>query len=531
MAEKMLILLLAKLGNLIPEGGIWMNTQRPEWNDANNALAGKGLSVVTAGYLRRYIVLFQTLLEDTDVPAFSITRDVLDHLTATQTVLEKHRAMLGGSFNDRKRRELMDQLGQASSDYRWNYYEHGFSGEFGELQKSVLLAFLGLARAYIDHTLKANQRSDGLFHAYNILQINAGTAAVGHLYEMLEGQVAVLSSGLLDGDQALALLRALKNSNLYRADQLSYMLYPDRELPGFLKKNHISGKQFEGFALVQKLVDQDDHSLISRDVNGVYHFHGSFRNNSDVRKALDKLRQRPELTELVDAEGGMILALFEKAFDHQSFTGRSGTFFAYEGLGSIYWHMVTKLLLAAQESFHQALEQGASPSTCQALQQAYYDIQKGLGFNKTPDVYGAFPTDPYSHTPAGQGARQPGMTGQVKEEILARLSELGLRVEQGRISFKPVLLREQEFSSRPGSFEAIGLDGSKRALPIPAGAVAYTFCQVPVVYILSAAEKIELAFADGSMQSLPGRTLSAELSEHIFRRDGQIRQVTFFNHR
>ena len=42
--------------NFVPEGGIWMNTQRPEWNDANNALVGKGLSVVTLCYLRRTIV-------------------------------------------------------------------------------------------------------------------------------------------------------------------------------------------------------------------------------------------------------------------------------------------------------------------------------------------------------------------------------------------------------------------------------------------------------------------------------------------
>ena len=35
--EKILATALAKLSNFIPEGGIWMNTQRPEWNDANNA--------------------------------------------------------------------------------------------------------------------------------------------------------------------------------------------------------------------------------------------------------------------------------------------------------------------------------------------------------------------------------------------------------------------------------------------------------------------------------------------------------------
>ena len=42
-----------------------------------------------------------------------------------------------------------------------------------------------------------------------------------------------------------------------------------------------------------------------------------------------------------------MLDLFERLFDHESFTGRSGTFFGYEGLGCIYWHMVSKLRLAA----------------------------------------------------------------------------------------------------------------------------------------------------------------------------------------
>ncbi|MEL0088384.1 MAG: hypothetical protein VW757_09890, partial [Halieaceae bacterium] len=35
LTEKILVTLLAKLANFIPDTGIWMNTQRPEWNDAN----------------------------------------------------------------------------------------------------------------------------------------------------------------------------------------------------------------------------------------------------------------------------------------------------------------------------------------------------------------------------------------------------------------------------------------------------------------------------------------------------------------
>ena len=57
--EKLLVPLLSKLGNLVIDGGIWLNTQRPEWNDANNALVGQGLSMVTLYYLRRYVSFMQ----------------------------------------------------------------------------------------------------------------------------------------------------------------------------------------------------------------------------------------------------------------------------------------------------------------------------------------------------------------------------------------------------------------------------------------------------------------------------------------
>ncbi len=57
LAEKLLVLVLARLFNFIPEAGLWMNTQRPEWNDANNALVGFGVSMVTLYFLRRFLSL------------------------------------------------------------------------------------------------------------------------------------------------------------------------------------------------------------------------------------------------------------------------------------------------------------------------------------------------------------------------------------------------------------------------------------------------------------------------------------------
>ena len=119
--------------------------------------------------------------------------------------------------------------------------------------------------------------------------------------------------------------------------------------------------------------------------------------------------------ETLEAAREPLQVLYEQVFNHSAFTGRSGGMFGFEGLGSIYWHMVSKLLLVVQENFFAAQDQMADPATCQRLGSLYYRVREGIGFNKSPVEYGAFPTDPYSHTPQHLGAQQPGMTGQVKE--------------------------------------------------------------------------------------------------------------------
>jgi len=258
------------------------------------------------------------------------------------------------------------------------------------------------------------------------------------------------------------------------------------------------------------------------------HFPGSFRNAKDVKRALAGLRKSDEYASLVDREADSIPELFESVFDHASFTGRSGTFFAYEGLGSIYWQMVSKLLLAVQETLLRARAQGEPSSTVQALIDVYYDIRSGLGFNKPPDVYGAFPTDPYSHTPAGQGAKQPGMTGQVKEDLLARMAELGAFVQQGVLFFDTLMLRESEFTSEESIFPYINVHGQEQSIELPPGSLAYTFCQVPIVAIRSDEDRVAIAYSSGRERQVAGHCLDVEASGHVFRRDGQIGQITVY---
>ncbi len=526
LAEKLLSLLLAKLVNLVPGGGIWMNTQRPEWNDANNALVGKGVSVVTLAYLRRYLVFFKDLLANSGLEKLSLSTEITGLLNAIRRILTENYLALMGEITDVQRKVVMDALGEAGTAFRAHCYRQGLSGEVVPIAMDDLIAFLTMAQAIVEHTLHANQRPDRLYHAYNVLRLADDQVAIKRLDLMLEGQVAILSSGLLAPAEALDLLRQLRASPLYRADQHSYILYPDRDLPGFLAKNVINSAEVRDLALVSALTAHADSRLISADIHGVYHFSGDLRNAHDVARVLAVLAQEPPYAALVAAESHAILALFERVFNHDSFTGRSGSFFAYEGLGSIYWHMVSKLLLAVQETIF-ATDQ-ADDKARTALIDVYYDIRAGLGFNKTPDVYGAFPTDPYSHTPGGQGAKQPGMTGMVKEEVLTRIGEVGLVIKKGQITFNPVLLRAEEWLSTPSALRYFDVAGQEASTDVPANALAFTFCQVPVIVYATDEARIDVTLHDGSIQTITGHSLGPELSSRIFLRDGVVRQITVF---
>ncbi|WP_315093291.1 hypothetical protein [uncultured Cellulomonas sp.] len=520
LGEKVLLTILAKVVNLVPDGGIWMNTQRPEWNDANNALVGKGLSVVTLAYLRRALTLARDLLADD----LTVTSELAGLLSGVHAALDQHREQAVAGFDDRGRRAVMDALGAAGTAYRTRVYA-GFGGERTAVPAAAVQGFLADAQVYVDAALRANRREDGLFHAYNLLDLRDG-AAIGRLQEMLEGQVAVLSSGLLTPAEALDLLGALRSSALYRADQHSYQLYPDRELPTFLARNLITAEQTASAPLLTALVAAGDTSIVLRDVRGDHRFAPGLHNARDLDAALDALSSR--VPGVSDGRAA-VLDVFEQVFRHAEFTGRSGSFFAYEGLGSIYWHMVSKLLLAVQENHERAVVAGADAAVVAGLAAAYEDVRLGLGYCKTPDVYGAFPVDPYSHTPAGKGARQPGMTGQVKEEILTRLGELGLRVEGGRVVVRPVLLRADEWTTAPTTFTYHDRAQQERVLALRAGSLAFTFCQVPVVYrrveAAGAVLTVVAHLADGTRVEGVDGALDTGVSERVFRRTGDVVRV------
>lgn len=454
MADKLLITLLTKLSNFVPNAGIWMNTLRPEWNDANNALVGYGASMVTLCYMRRYVAFLLSLF-DTDV---QVGAETLDFLRAIR------QAYLNGNA-----KQFINIVGTAGERYR-NAVYNGLSGETKTLERGELQDFCTATLHKVNSSIRANKREDGLYEAYNLIRFAEDDIEISHLYQMLEGQVAVLSSGILSGEEAADLLDAMRHSDLYREDQRSYMLYPNRRRPSFLEMNNLP-KETEQLPVVQKYLG----SILKRDCDGGIHFDAQYRNANNL----------PE--ELKD--------LYESVFHHHAFTGRSGTFYKYEGLGCIYWHMVSKLLLAVGENIQREAVKNPSShgEVWGRLVSHYRAIREGIGSHKLPDEYGAFPFDPYSHTPTMAGVQQPGMTGQVKEDIISRWFELGVSVHNGQISFAPTMLSNADFNN---------------------GELRFTYCGTEIVYKKSPVTRNPSPV-----------TLTKDQSAHLFARDGELKQI------
>lgn len=511
--EKLLVPVLAKLSNLVIGGGIWMNTRRPEWNDANNAIVGYGLSMVTVYQLYRHLQFCKKLVHrGTKAP---ISAEVLDWLDALHNTISARAAKTPRAF--------LDEAGMAFEVYRTKVYTNGFSSKRA-VDAEALSHFLDGALATLAETIDANKRDDGMYHAYNILTLTADSLSVSTLFLMLEGQTAVLGSGRLNSEEALVLVEKMENSDLMSDEHHTFFLYPKKRLKTFMERNIIPAEAAARSALLTKLLADGHNSFVFRDAAGNIRFHDSIRQTSDLDDGLVGLLADTRYQDMA-SEADTVREIYELVFAHREFTGRSGIMYKYEGIGSIYWHQNSKFILSYQEVFSKAAGDGRDPLS--PLKDAYYRLRAGLGFNKEPSVWGAFPLEPYSHTPYGMPAQQPGMTGQVKEDILTRNAEMGIVVRNGMLRFEPDLLRLSEFLDQPTVYRYISPGGQTCEIPLEAGTLAFTVCQVPVVYRLGAEECVIIHTQTGHtvFPADSGLALDESTSRLLFSRNGEIEQI------
>jgi hypothetical protein len=119
------------------------------------------------------------------------------------------------------------------------------------------------------------------------------------------------------------------------------------------------------------------------------------------------------------------------------------------------------------------------------------------------------------------------MTGQVKEEVLLRQGELGVRVVAGALRFEPLLLREDELLAAPATLRGVGPRGPF-ALALERGTLGFTCCGVPVVYHRLAAGRapsVALGWADGRREELAGAALGRAATAAVHARAGALERI------
>ena len=528
MAEKLLILQLSKLSNFIPDGGIWLNTQRPEWNDGNNALVGYGVSMVTLYYLNRHILFINKILESTSETLFEISKEVGIWFEQTNEAYKRHLALLNDKIKAPERKAFVKELQKIFSDYRKKTYSKNSTGSL-KIKVFDIIEFNNLVLRFFKHSIENNKRT--LYNAYNTINIDdSNEMNITQLYPMLEGQVSGLSSGMVSPKEAIDTLNTLFKSDLYEKEQNSFMLYPRKKLKRFLEKNIIPYKIIKECELFKVLIKLKNTDIVYKDSSGNYRFSDDLINSDCLQSKLSNIAKIKNIKEDVKNRRDEIIKHYVEIFDHQNYTGRSGTMYAYEGIGSIYWHMVSKLLLANQELFFYAIAIKENPSIIENLGNLYYKIKSGLSSEKTPEQYGAFPYDPYSHTPYKRGAQQPGMTGQVKEEIITRMGELGCRVKNQKLILYPKLLKKSEFLKKGLIFSHVDIEGKMRREKLKPNQLGFTYCQVPIIYELTNKKSnILIQYKNKKTKAIKSVEIPKSDSIEIFNRSGNIQKITAFH--
>ncbi len=450
MLEKLIVPVLSKLSNLVVGGGIWMNTQRPEWNDANNAIVGIGLSMVTVYNLYQYLRFMKELLqhEIAECPDIEISTEILVWMNGIAAILDKNKNDMTAA------KSILDELGYCFGAYRDKVYKNGFSGKTKVAIKDFNnLIDLGLY--YLDYTITHNKSE--LFSSYNLLKSDW---SVEPMRPMLEGQSSVIASGYLNADEVTGLLNSMTQSGLYAERMGSYYLYPVKLTERFMDKNILHTDN----------PIEPDGDIVLRDTDGKLRFGSAYATEGKLRDALAH-------SSYSEAERELLLSLYEDTFGQRRFTGRSEVMYRFEGIGCIYWHQNAKLLLGVQDMLVREYLANGPSDAAKKLKDEYLRLTQGMLYRKDVALLGAFPIEPYSHSSYIGKAEQPGMTGQVKESVLARRRELGVIVKDGSITFHPFFIRDEEFMA----------DGS----------ISFTICEIPVSYQRCEAERIIVTMADG----------------------------------
>jgi hypothetical protein len=67
--------------------------------------------------------------------------------------------------------------------------------------------------------------------------------------------------------------------------------------------------------------------------------------------------------------------------------------------------------------------------------------------------------------------------------------------------------------------------GESQTVALPINSLAFTICQIPVIYTSGDTAALDVTYSDGRSEGIVGSNLDEATSRHILARDGAVRLV------
>ncbi|MEZ5195203.1 MAG: hypothetical protein R2764_01995 [Bacteroidales bacterium] len=123
---------------------------------------------------------------------------------------------------------------------------------------------------------------------------------------------------------------------------------------------------------------------------------------------------------------------------------------------------------------------------------------------------------------AGVNITRPDRTG--KRILFPGLGKWG-EVNNGEIIFNPALLNREEILDEEAVFAYYSIQGESHEIKLNKNQLAFTFCQVPIIYTISNKNEIAITFVDGRKKMFSGNVINAKISAEVFTRSGTVDKI------
>jgi hypothetical protein len=98
----------------------------------------------------------------------------------------------------------------------------------------------------------------------------------------------------------------------------------------------------------------------------------------------------------------------------------------------------------------------------------------------------------------------------------------------GKLHFQPAFLKKEAFLSNDTVASFIMVDGSIEQIHLKKNSLAFTTCQVPVIYTINNSSKIVLNYINGETKTFDSLELNKEESKKIVQRTNEISVIEVY---